>query len=796
MKFIKYFDEIGLKDINLVGGKNASLGEMIQNLGTDTLRIPFGFAITTAGYFHHIQSNNLDHTITQELAKLSASYTPSLLNEVGTHIRSAITQAPLPADLIAEITQAYITLCNYYHTSDLDIAIRSSATAEDLPTASFAGQQDTYLNVSGIDAIVPLCKAAMASLFTNRALSYRIEQGFENTNIGISIGIQKMVRSDKACSGVLFSIDTESGFKDALIINSSYGLGETLVQGLVTPDEFHVHKPTLRQGYKPIIKKQVGTKHTKLIYSTTHNQTTLQVPVEIHEQEIFSLTDAEILELARMGLIIEDYYCQARNYWSAMDIEWAKDGIDHQLYIVQARPETFHSQSINKDQLTRYHLDDSSAQPLVLTTGHSIGHKISSGTARLLSIEDADLFNEGDILVTPMTDPDWVPLMKKASAIITDNGGRTCHAAIVSRELGVPALVGTGNATKTLHEGQSITVDCSQGSLGYVYDGLVPFSKQVTTLTHLPQAPVDILINIANPDSAYEHSFLPVAGVGLARLEFIITNFIQVHPMAICHPEKIQDPQLKGKIDALASAYDSWQEFFISTLAQGVATIAAAFYPRRVVVRLTDFKSNEYRNLLGGSLFEPLEENPMLGFRGAIRYCNPAYAPAFALECAALKKVRTEMGLTNVTLMVPFVRTTLEAACTVESLKSHGLVRGEDGLKLLMMCEIPSNILLLEEFSQYFDGFSIGSNDLTQLTLGVDRDSALLSNFFDERDPAVLAFLLLALEKARKIGTSMSICGQAPSDFPEIGELLINNGIDALSLNPDSVIAFILRFQR
>jgi pyruvate,water dikinase len=495
-------------------------------------------------------------------------------------------------------------------------------------------------------------------------------------------------------------------------------------------------------------------------------------------------------------LIIEDYYSGLRNSWSPMDIEWAKDGVDQQLYIVQARPETLHSQNTNKDKLVRYHLDTSDTTPTVLTKGHSIGQKISSGVARLLSVKDADSFNEGDILVTPMTDPDWVPLMKKASAIITDNGGRTCHAAIVSRELGVPALVGTGDATKKIREGQPITLDCSQGAIGYVYDGIIPFNKKVTELTALPEAPVDILVNIANPDSAYEHSFLPVAGVGLARLEFIITNFITVHPMAICHQEKIKDPALKAKIDALASAYDSWESFFIDTLACGVATIAAAFYPRPVVVRLTDFKSNEYRNLLGGPLFEPVEENPMLGFRGAVRYCNPAYAPAFALECAALKKARVEMGFTNIKIMVPFVRTLSEASCTIDSLKNHGLVRGRDDLELLMMCEIPSNILLLEEFAHYFDSFSIGSNDLAQLTLGVDRDSGLLSHLFDERDPAVLKFLLLSLEKAKKSGIPMSICGQAPSDFPEIADLLIQNGINALSLNPDSVIPFILRFKR
>ena len=794
MEFIKYFDEIGLEDINLVGGKNASLGEMIQNLG-DSIKIPFGFAITTAAYFHHIKSNKLESLIAQELAQLTSAYTPGQLHTIGKRIRSAIIEAPFSADLIAEITQAYAVLCDYYKTANLGVAVRSSATAEDLPTASFAGQQDTYLNISGIDTLIASCKDAMASLFTDRALSYRIEQDIEQYTIGISIGIQKMVRSDKACSGVLFTLDTESGFKDAIVINSSYGLGETIVQGLITPDEFHVHKPTLRQGYKPIIKKLVGSKHTKLIYSTTDKQTTLKVPVEPREQQRFSLVDTEILELARMALIIEDYYSKLRNHWSPMDIEWAKDGLDQQLYIVQARPETHHSQIVNQDQLIRYHLQDPTSNPTIITSGHSIGHKISAGTARLLSVEDADSFNEGDILVTPMTDPDWVPLMKKAAAIITDNGGRTCHAAIVSRELGIPALVGTGNATQKIAEGQAITLDCSQGALGYVYDGILPFTKDIVTLTTLPQPPVDILLNIANPDSAYEHSFLPVAGVGLARLEFIITNFIKVHPMAICRPDKIQDPQLKEKIDTLAAAYTSWQDFFIDTLAYGVATIAAAFYPRRVVVRLTDFKSNEYRNLLGGSFFEPIEENPMLGFRGAIRYCNPAYEPAFALECAALKKVREEMGLTNVTLMVPFVRTTQEAACTLESLKSHGLARGKNGLKILMMCEIPSNILLLEKFSEYFDGFSIGSNDLTQLTLGVDRDSALLSNFFDERDPAVLEFLLLALEKSQKVGTPMSICGQAPSDFPEIAELLIKHGIDALSLNADSVISFILRFR-
>lgn len=797
MSYIKLFSQISLKDIPTVGGKTASLGEMVRNLTPLGIKIPDGFAITVDGYWEHLKKNDLLERIKKIMAQMPSAGRASLsiadVEERGHEIRSLIEKAPLPRQVIDEITKAYATLSQEYGVTTVDVAVRSSATAEDLPHASFAGQQETYLNIRGTDALLEATKKCMASLFTDRAIVYRIEQGFGHFQVGLSVAIQKMVRSDLASSGVSFSLDTETGFRDVVVITSSYGLGENIVKGIVNPDEFDVHKPTLAVGFRPIIKKYLGSKELKLIYQDNEENPVINVPVSYEDQHTFSLSDDLILLIARQTAQIEDYYTNLKKTWSPMDVEWAVDGIDKNLYIVQARPETVYSQKTWSDELIHYKLKQQPPENTVITTGLSIGQKIAHGPARVLkNIQEHTTFNKGDVLITSMTDPDWVPLMKKASAIITDKGGRTCHAAIVSRELGIPAIIGTSNATERIRDDELVTADCSSGSVGYVYAGSLDFDIQTTVLTSLPKPRVPILLNIADPDRAYKLSFLPVSGVGLARIEFIITNAIKVHPMAICCPEKITNPHVKATIDELAMPYGAPHAFYIDTLAQGIGRIAAAFYPREVIVRLSDFKSNEYRNLLAGEDFEPVEENPMLGFRGAVRYCDPAYAPAFKLECAALTKVRKEMGLTNIKLLIPFVRNLHEAGCTVAALEQHGIKRGDD-LKILMMCEIPSNVVLLEEFSKFFDGFSIGSNDLTQFTLAVDRDSALLTPLFNEQDPATLKMFQLALDGAKRVGAYMSICGQAPSDFPEVADFLIDHGIDAISLNPDSVIPFLMK---
>ena len=773
MNYIRPFSDISLADLPLVGGKTASLGEMFNKLTPLGISIPKGFAITAEGYWLHIKKNNLQTRMVELLADFKdasqwgSSEKLSSLYRNTAAIRSLIIEAPLPEEMVVEIAAAYEKLSRDYRTDAADVAVRSSATAEDLPHASFAGQQETYLNIQGIDALLIATKKCMASLFTDRAIVYRIEQGFDHFKIGLSVAIQKMVRSDKATSGVSFSLDTETGFKDIVVITSSYGLGENIVQGTINPDEFQVHKPTLAKGFRPIVKKYLGSKEWKLIYEENGKSPTVNIPVPEKERHQFSISDDMIITIASQTALIEDYYTKLKNSWCPMDIEWAIDGIDHTLYIVQARPETVYSQKKWADELIHYKLRENQSETDVIITGLSIGQKIAHGVARIVKdVHEEVPFNAGDILVTSMTDPDWVPLMKKASAIVTNQGGRTCHAAIVSRELGIPAIIGTGSATKLIKNGEEITVDCSGGSTGVVYKGLLPFDIQTTILTSLPKPRVPVLLNIADPERAYKLSFLPVSGVGLARIEFIITSAIKVHPMAICQPEKISDAAVKKRIAEMSEPYGSPETFYIDTLAQGIGRIAAAFYPREVIVRLSDFKSNEYRNLLAGSDFEPIEENPMLGFRGAVRYCDPAYAPAFKLECKALNKVRHDMGLTNMKLLVPFVRNLHEAGCTLATLDENGVKRGDQGLKILMMCEIPSNVILLEQFSKFFDGFSIGSNDLTQFTLAVDRDSAFLTPLFNERDPAALAMFKLALESANKIGAYMSICGQAPSDFP------------------------------
>ena len=795
MKYIRWFRDLLLTDVPLVGGKNASLGQMISQLHAQGIRIPDGFAVTAAAYWYYLEHNHFIKTMQQTMNQLSDYTDIALLKKVGHEIRSLLVDGKMPADLAQEIIQAYHELSQEYKQTACDVAVRSSATAEDLPTASFAGQQETYLNVRGDEQLLVSCKKSMASLFTDRAIVYRIEQGFDHFDVALSVGVQKMIRSDLASSGVTFSLDTESGFKEVVLIESSWGLGEAIVKGLVIPDEFMVFKPTLAQNFKPIIKKQLGTKTVKIIYANSDTKT---VPVPRAEQEQFSLTDDEILELARITVIIEDHYSALKNKWSPMDIEWAKDGVDGKIYVIQARPETVHA--IKKETiLQQYVLKDGfqAHEKQLLLTGLSIGQQIVSGKVRIIEdVRDSGQVQEGDIIVTGMTDPDWVPVMKKAAGIVTDRGGRTCHAAIVSRELGITAIVGTHDATKKIEDKQVVTLDCSRGNVGFIYEGTIPFVVQDIKLAEVPAIPVALMVNIADPDSAFQVSFLPTAGVGLARLEFIITYSIKIHPLALIHPDRIKDKAVLQEIETYTAAYPNKIDFFVDRLAQGIGMIAAAFYPRPVIVRLSDFKSNEYRNLIGGIYFEPEEENPMLGFRGASRYCHERYKEAFALECAALKKVRDTMGLTNVRIMVPFVRTVKEAVGVLHEMKNNGLEQGVNGLQMVMMSEVPSNVLLVDEFSKLFDGFSIGSNDLTQLTLGVDRDSELLADIFDERDEAVKKIMKLAIEGAHRNGRYIGICGQAPSDYPEIAQFVISCGIDSISLNPDSVLPFLMRYAK
>jgi len=815
MKYIKKFEDIRLTDVPTVGGKTASIGQMIADLSGKGVIVPTGFAITAQAYWYFLEQNNLVDELKKIMAGLTNVEDLHNLEKVGSAVRAAIEGGVMPKDLAQEIVQAYHELSVHYGVADCDVAVRSSATAEDLPGASFAGQQETYLNIHGNDALLKSCIQCMASLFTDRAIAYRVEHGFDHFKVALSIAVQKMIRSDLACSGVAFSVDTETGFKDVVMINASYGLGEMIVKGSVIPDEFLIHSPTLEKGFASIIKKQLGDKKNKMVYAGTDAPAVVglikkmmsnitgamanreQAPVKIvsvseAEQKVFCLNDQEVLQLARAVLAIDRHYTKLRGSWCPMDVEWAKDGIDGKIYIVQARPETVQAMR-STDSFVQYHLKASAPQALI--TGQSIGQKIVSGTARLIaSAKDIDQVQKGDIIVTQMTDPDWVPAMKRAAGIITDRGGRTCHAAIVSRELGIPALVGTQTATTAIKDGQTITLDCSRGKTGYVYAGAIPFESTEVRFATIPKLPVDIMVNIADPETAFMVAQLPVAGVGLARLEFIISNEIKIHPMALVHPELVTDQAVVKEIDAITAGYASKKDFFIDRLAQGVGMIVAAFYPKKVIVRLSDFKSNEYRNLVGGIYFEPEEENPMIGLRGASRYYNERYREAFALECAALKKVRNEMGLVNMTIMVPFVRTVEEGRRVLAEMARHGLVRGDNGLEIIMMVEIPSNVLLIKEFSALFDGFSIGSNDLTQLTLGVDRDSQLLADIFDERDLAVKKMMALAVEGARASNRYIGICGQAPSDYPEIAEFLMELGISSISLNQDSVVSFLMRY--
>ncbi|UNU26655.1 phosphoenolpyruvate synthase [Microcoleus vaginatus] len=781
------FDEVGIADIPLVGGKNASLGEMIQQLTAQGVRVPNGFATTAHAYRYFIESAGLEAKLREIFADLDVEDLQNL-RQKGKQARALILDTPFPRELQAAIADAYEKLCDRYGDST-DVAVRSSATAEDLPDASFAGQQETYLNVQACAGVLECCHKCFASIFTDRAISYRQQRGFDHFEVALSVGVQKMVRSDLASSGVMFSIDTETGFKNAVLVTAAYGLGENVVQGTVNPDEYFVFKPTLKQGFLPILDKRLGSKTLKMVYDIGGSKYTKNVSVIAAEKNKFAIQDDEILQLAKWAVIIEEHYSKVRGTYTPMDIEWAKDGNTGELFIVQARPETVQSQKSAKI-LRNYKLQGSSA---VLAKGRAVGESIGQGKARvILDVHRIAEFQSGEVLVTNKTDPDWEPILKKASAIVTNSGGRTCHAAIIAREMGIPAIVGTGDATQILHNGQEITISCSEGDEGKVYAGLVPFELQETAIENLPRTRTQILMNVGNPEEAFGLSAIPCDGVGLARLEFIIANHIKAHPLALIHFDELVDESVKEEIAELTALYQHKPDFFTDKLAHGIATIAAAFYPNPVIVRMSDFKSNEYANLLGGRQFEPKEENPMIGWRGASRYYDPNYREAYALECKALKRVRDEMGLTNVIPMIPFCRTPDEGRKVLAEMAKHGLVKGENGLQVYVMCELPSNVIFADEFAQVFDGFSIGSNDLTQLTLGLDRDSALVAHIFDERNEAVKRMVAIAIKAAKKYDRKIGICGQAPSDYPEFARFLVELGIDSISLNPDSVLKTLL----
>jgi pyruvate,water dikinase len=779
------FEQVGIGDIPLVGGKNASLGEMIQHLMPKGVNVPTGFATTAYAYRYFIQNAGLEATLRQIFADLNIEDVNNL-RERGRQARLLILQTPFPADLDRAITDAYQTLCAQYG-SDTDVAVRSSATAEDLPDASFAGQQETYLNIHGLPSVLEACHKCFASIFTDRAISYRQLKNFDHFEIALSVGVQKMVRSDLAASGVMFSIDTETGFKDAALITAAYGLGENVVQGAVNPDEYVVFKPTLKQGYCPILDKRLGTKEIKMVYDIGGSKSTKNLLVSSEQRHQFAIQDDEILTLAKWTCLIEEHYSQVRGVYTPMDIEWAKDGVTGELFIVQARPETVQSQK-TQNVLRSYHLTSKELlTPIV--TGRAVGEMIGQGKAQvILDVHKLEQFQAGGVLVTNRTDPDWEPIMKKASAIVTNQGGRTCHAAIIAREMGIPAIVGCGNATTLLHSGQDITVSCAEGDEGRVYSGQIPFEVDEVALKELPRTHTQILMNVGNPQEAFSLSAIPNDGVGLARMEFIIANQIQAHPLALIYFDELDDHVAQAKIAELTPQYDYKAQFFVDKLAHGIGTIAAAFYPKPVIVRMSDFKSNEYANLLGGRQFEPREENPMIGWRGASRYYDERYQEGFALECQAMKRVRDEMGLTNVILMIPFCRTPEEGNRVLAEMATHGLVRGENGLQVYVMCELPSNVMLAEQFCEVFDGFSIGSNDLTQLTLGIDRDSSLVAHLFDERNPAVKQLIATAIRAVKRQGRKIGICGQAPSDYPEFAQFLVEQGIDSISLNPDSLL--------
>ncbi|ADC88687.1 phosphoenolpyruvate synthase [Thermocrinis albus DSM 14484] len=836
-RYVVWLDEVGIEDIPLVGGKNASLGEMIRNLSQLGINIPYGFVVTSETYYEFIRYNKLETEIKKILSGLDPKNTEDLAKR-GYQIRELIKGGEFPPGLEDLIKEYYRKLSERYGSFAVDVAVRSSATAEDLPHASFAGQQETYLNVVGAENVLTAVKNGFASLFTDRAISYRESFGFDHFKVGIAMGVQKMVRSDLGASGVMFTLDTESGFKDVVVINATYGLGELLVQGMVTPDEYMVFKPTLQAGYSAIIEKKLGRKDRKMVYGTGPERTKI-VNVPLSEQKKFALEDDEILKLARWAILIEEHYSKKNGRWTPMDIEWAKDGLSNQLFVVQARPETVHSRR-EENILKVYKLlepIEERAKKRILY-GIAVGDKIAHGKVRVIhDLKDAGQFQEGEILVTDITDPDWEPVMKKAAGIITNRGGRTAHAAIVARELGIPAIVGTHKATEVLSTGMEITMSCAEGEIGYVYEGYVPYEVEEINLKDLPRPNTRIMMNVGNPEAAFRYSFIPNDGVGLAREEFIIANYIKVHPLALLHyqdlkalyeelhiqglvdekgncsmshiyrfaKEPLKSKLAKGKdrrqvnlkriledIENLTFGYEDKAQYFVKKLSYGIAKISAAFYPNPVIVRFSDFKSNEYRGLIGGDLFEPEEENPMLGWRGASRYYSEAYKEAFGLECMAILRVRNKMGLTNTKVMIPFCRTPEEGQKVLEVMEEYGLKKGDNGLEVYVMAELPSNVILADKFAEIFDGFSIGSNDLTQLTLGLDRDSGLVAHLYDERNEAVKRLISQLIKVAKEKGKKVGICGQGPSDFPDFAQFLVEEGIDSISLNPDSVLKTLL----
>lgn len=788
---VLWLNEVGMEDIELVGGKNASLGEMIKNLSPLGIKVPMGFVVTSKAYWYFVEYNNLKEKIRETLTGLNPDDIEDLAKR-GLAIRDMIKGGTFPSDLKDYIVKTYEELSKMYGQYRVDVAVRSSATAEDLPNASFAGQQDTYLNIKGDEDLLSAIRSCFASLFTDRAISYRESFKFDHFAIGLAVGVQKMVRSDLAASGVAFSIDSDSGFKDVVLINASYGLGEMVVQGAVTPDEFLVFKPTLKEGYEAIIEKKLGRKTHKMVYGTSAEERTKIIAVSKEEQAKFCLSDPEVLKLADWVMKIEEYYSNKYGKWTPMDCEWAKDGEINELFIVQARPETIHSQKDHSKVITYKIVEPyEEREKKRIVEGIAVGDKVAFGKVRILhDLEDAKNFQAGEVLVTDMTDPDWEPIMKKAAAIVTNKGGRTCHAAIVARELGVPAVVGTGNATEILENGDEVTVSCAEGDRGYVYRGKVEYEVEEFDLNELPKTKTPILMNVASPEGAFDFSFLPNSGVGLAREEFIINNYISIHPLALIKFDEIKekDPELAEIIEDKTFGYENKEEYYVKKLSYGIAKIAAAFYPKPVIVRFSDFKSNEYANLIGGKYFEPEEENPMIGFRGASRYYSEFFKPAFGLECKAILRVRNKMGLKNVIVMVPFCRTPEEAKKVLEVMEEYGLRKGENDLQVYVMCELPSNVILADQFAEYFDGFSIGSNDLTQLTLGLDRDSSLVAHLYDERNEAVKRMISQVIKTAKEKGKKIGICGQGPSDFPDFAQFLVEQGIDTISINPDSII--------
>ncbi len=787
MKYIRWFRELSNTDVGIVGGKNASLGELFHALGGANAPVPEGFAVTAAAYRDLLTRGGLAARLHQLLDGIQPHDTEGLINRAR-RCRELVREAELPDGLRAEINSAYEQLLAE-HGHDISVAVRSSATAEDLPQASFAGQHESFLNVRGQTALIDACRRCLASLFTDRAVQYRINNGFDHFDVALSIGIQRMIRADLGSSGVLFTLDTETGFRDVVFVTSSWGLGENIVQGAVEPDEFYVHKPTLAQGYRYVLRRKLGEKKVKMVYAhggdATRNVVTSQ-----DERDRYSIDDADVIRLAELAMAIETHYSRLAGRPTPMDIEFAKDGGDGRLYIVQARPETVASQRRGSTMI-EYRLTGTSE---TLVRGRAVGASVATGPVRIVrSAADLNTFEHGAVLVADTTTPDWGTVMREAAALVTNRGGRTCHAAIVARELDIPAVVGCGDATQLLTDGETVTVACCEGEVGRVYRGAVSYKREETDLANLIRPRTKMMVNLGNPDLAFRTAGIPNDGVGLARLEFIITEYVKAHPMALAHPERIRDSSVRVAVERLARGYPTLADFFISRLSEGVGTIAAAFYPKPVIVRPSDFKTNEYAQLLGGADFEPTEPNPMIGFRGASRYAHPAYEDGFALECAALKHVRESMGLTNVKLMIPFCRRVEEAKSVLACMAKNGLERGRNGLEVYVMCEIPNNVISIDAFAEHFDGFSIGSNDLTQLTLGVDRDSEIVAFDFDERDPGVMKMLEMAVEGARRNERHSGICGQAPSDFPEVAEFLVRLGIDSLSLNPDSLLATTLR---